>query len=118
MVLLASNHLGCCVTRTATRRLEQPIVAIGIGQAEVDDFDVFALIKEQVLRFQISVANATPVNVLNAANYLLEKFARLCLLKLLALDDMVEEFSSAGILHDQEQLAGGFNDLCRAPTQV
>ena len=104
MVLFAGDHFRSGVAWTTARRLQEATVAIGVGEAEVNDLYIFAFIQEQVLRFQISVADATPMDILDTTDHLLEELASLGLLKLLALDDVIEEFASAGVLHDKEQL--------------
>lgn len=51
------------------------------------------------------------VDVLNPWDKLLKKFACLVFLQSLSLDYVIKQFSSAGVLHDQKQLSGSFNDL-------
>ena len=69
------------------------------------------MVKKQVLGLQISVHDAKLVKVLDSTNDLLEELARLSLLKLLLLDDVVEELATTDELHDEEELLGCLNDL-------
>lgn len=66
MVLLSSNHLRRSVARTTTGCLESFVLLIDVRQSEVDDFDVIVIIKKQVLRFQVSMADFDFVNVIDA----------------------------------------------------
>jgi hypothetical protein len=69
------------------------------------------LVEQQVLGLEISVANSDFVDVLDARNNLLEEFTSFIFLQALSFDDIVEEFSSARILHDEEQLARSFDNF-------
>lgn len=51
------------------------------------------------------------MNVLDASNDLLEESTRVSLLDAGVLDDVVEEFSSDCVLHDEVELFGRFDDL-------
>jgi hypothetical protein len=51
------------------------------------------------------------VQVLNPRNDLLVELAGFFVGELGVLDDVVEELPAAGVLHDQVELLGGFNDL-------
>ena len=57
------------------------------------------------------MADATPVDVLNSRHYLLKESTSLRLLQFLALDDVIKQLSATGILHDEEKLARGFDNL-------
>lgn len=54
------------------------------------------------------------MDVLHAADHLLEKLASLCFLQLFALDDVVEQLAPARVLHDQEQLPRSFDNLSKS----
>jgi len=64
------------------------------------------------------MADAAAVDVLNSANYLLKELNRLHLLELLALNDVIEELASAGVLHNKEQLPRSFDYLIRLNKEV
>ena len=84
---------------------------VGVTEAEVNQSDILFIVKEQVLWFQISMHNSKLMQVLYTADDLLEELACFLLIKLRLLDYVVEELSTADILHDEEQLLGGLNDL-------
>jgi hypothetical protein len=86
-------------------------MAIGVAEPEVNDFDVLVVIKQEILGLQVSVDNVQLVDILNAGVYLLEKLAGLVLLQTSVCYDIVEELTSTGVLHDEVQLLGRFNDL-------
>jgi len=69
------------------------------------------LVKEQVFGLKISVANTNLVNIVDTGNYLLHKAASLVFLQAFALDNVVEEFSTACVLHDEEQLARSLDNF-------
>ena len=51
------------------------------------------------------------VQILNARNYLMEKFKCMRFLDPLVLDDVVEQFTAICVLHNQVQLLGCFDDF-------
>ena len=67
------------------------------------------MVKQEVLRFQISVYDVQRVDVINSCNDLLEEFASFLLWYSCLLDDVVKEFSATCVLHNEVQLPGCFN---------
>lgn len=59
------------------------------------------------------MADLDLVDVLDAGDNLLHEATRLLFLQALPFDDVVEQFTSAGILHDQEQLARRLDNLVK-----
>jgi hypothetical protein len=57
------------------------------------------------------MANATLVNVLNTRDDLLEELAGLLFLQLFAFNDVLKEFATQRILHDQKKLARSLDNL-------
>ena len=80
IVPLASNHLWSCIAWTPTCCLQSLSFLISIREAEVDNFDVIFVIQEEILRFEISMADFNLVYVFDARDYLLEKLAPFLLL--------------------------------------
>lgn len=103
-VTFASNHLRSSIARATTCCLQCLILFVSVGQAEVNDFDVVFVVQQQILRLQIPVADLDLMNVLNTRYDLLEELAALLLLQAFPLHYIVEELTTACILHDQEQL--------------
>ena len=50
MIPLACNHLGGCIARRTTGRLERGTAFVHVGEAEVDNLQGQIIIKQQVLR--------------------------------------------------------------------
>ena len=67
VILLASDHLGRRVARTATSCLQFFARLVQITEAKVNNLDVVIVIEQQVLRLQISVDHSELVYVLDAA---------------------------------------------------
>ena len=111
IVPLSSNHFWSCIARTSTCCLQSLSFLIGVGEAEVDNFDVIFVIQEQILGFEISMADFNLVYVFNPRDYLLEKLAAFLLLKAFPLHNIVEELTAPSIFHDQEQLLRSFYNL-------
>ena len=111
MVPFSCNHLRGSVARRSACCLQSLIFVIHVRETEVYNLDIVLVVEQEVLRLEISVANFDLVNILDARYYLLEEPARFVLLKPLPLDDVVEEFTSTRVLHDEEQLARSLNDL-------
>lgn len=57
------------------------------------------------------MTNPDLMYILNARNDLLRKSTCLIFLQPLSLDDVVKQLTTRGVLHDQEELARGFNNL-------
>ena len=108
MVTLACDHFWSCVAGTSACCFKRFVLLIYIRQAKVYDFDVVLLVEKKVFWFEVSVADAHLVDVLDARNNLLKETTSLVFLQTLAFDDIVEEFSSTCILHDEKKLARGF----------
>lgn len=111
MIPLTSDHLGRRVAGTTARRLQHLALLVHVRQAKIDNLDIVLVIQKEVLRFQITVTDADLVDVFDAGDYLLSEATGLLLGKAFALDDVVEQLAAAGVLHDQEQLPGGLDDL-------
>ena len=69
------------------------------------------MIEQQVLRLEIPMNNSQLVEVLDAADDLLEEFAGFGFLELLLFHDVVEELAPAHELHDQKQLLRRLDDF-------
>ena len=69
------------------------------------------VVEQQILRFQIPMHNIQRVNILNSGHDLLKELAGFLLGYTRLLDDVVEEFATAGKFHDQVELARSLNDL-------
>lgn len=110
-VLAPGDHLRGRIARGSTGRLQGLLLCEGVGEAEVDDFDVLLVIEQQVLRLEVPVDYVEVVHVLDAGDDLLVELAGLFLLQFGVLDDVVEELSTAGVLHDQVELLGRLDDL-------
>ena len=67
-VLFASDHFRRCIAWRATSRLELLTAAscVHVTEAEINNFQSFVEVQQQVLRLQVPVANAWLVNVLDA----------------------------------------------------
>jgi len=111
IVLQAVDHFRRRVTGRSARCLQHLVLLVGVAEAEIDQSNVFLVVQQQVLRLQISVHDAELVQILDSTNDLLEELAGFCLLKLLLLDDVVEELATADELHDQEELLGRLDDF-------
>ena len=111
VVALAGDHLGRGVAGTAAGRFERLARLVGVREAEVDDFYVHVVIQEQVLGLQISMHYVQLVQVLHSRDYLVKELQGLGLLDSLVLDDEVEELALVGVLHDQVELLGRFDDF-------
>ena len=99
------------ITGTSARRFEQFVFLVSIGESEIDNFDSFVVGKQQVFRFHVSVHYIEFVNVLDSIDYLLEEPASFLLLDSLVGNNVVEQFSAGGVLHNQKQLFRGFDDF-------
>lgn len=73
MVSFARYHLRSRIARTATCRLECLALLVGVAESEVNDLDVIVIIHQQVLWFQVPVANPEFMQVLNARDNLVQE---------------------------------------------
>jgi len=111
VVRLAPNHLRGSIAGRPTRRGKRLTLFVAVAQPKVYQFNLTLVVEEEVLGLQISVNDAQFMQVLNTTDDLLEELARLHLLKFLFLYNVVEQFTTTGILGDKEKLFGGFDDL-------
>ena len=105
------THLRSGVARAAARCLQRRPWLVEVAQSEVDDLQGLIVVDEQVLRFQVPVADAQLVNIVDARNELLEVLAGLLLLQLLVLHDEVEELTALDELHHEVEVLLRLNDL-------
>ena len=68
-------------------------------------------VEEQVLGFEVAMHDAIFVDVLHAGEYLLHEGDRFEFIESFLFDDVVEQFSSGCILHDEVDVGFGFDDL-------
>ena len=78
MVSFTRNHFWSGIARTTACGFEHFAILVHVREAEVDDLNIVLVIEQQVLWFQVSVADANLVNILDTRNNLLCKSA--CLL--------------------------------------
>lgn len=77
MVALACNHLGGGVAWRAAGCLQSGVWLVHVAKAEIDDLEGQVVVKQKVLWLQVSMADATLVDVLNTRNKLEVKLASL-----------------------------------------
>ena len=71
------------------------------GEAEIHDFDVVIVVEEDVLGLQITVAETSPVQVMDALEQLLEVVPAFLLLEGAGVGQVIEEIASRDhLLHD------------------
>lgn len=73
MVLFTGNHFRSSIARTTTCSFQSLVGLISVAQSKIYDFNVVLVVQQQVFRFKVSMANTTPVDILNPTYYLLEK---------------------------------------------
>ena len=78
---------------------------VHVGEAEIHNLNVVLVIKQQVLRLEVSMADLDLVDIFDARDDLLDEPTALLLLEALSLDDVVKQLSAGSILHDEEQLS-------------
>ena len=93
MVTFAGDHLGSCVAGGATGCLERLAILVHVRESKIHNLDVVLVIKQQVLRLQIPMADLDLVDVLDAGDDLLDEPASFLLLETLTLDNVVEELA-------------------------
>lgn len=111
VVPLPSDHLGSGIAGRPTSRFKSGVGFIHVAEAEVDDLEGEVVVKEKVFRLEVSMTNATLVDVLNARDELEVELASLFLGQSSMSDDVVEEFPSVAVLHDHEQLFLSLDDF-------
>ncbi len=79
MVSISCNHFGSCVARRATGRLERGATLVHVGETEVDDLQSQVVVKQQVLRLQITMTNSRLVDILDARDQFEVELASLLL---------------------------------------
>jgi len=66
MVLLTGDHLRSSIARTSTSGLKGLSLLVHVRKTKINNLDVVLVIEEQVLGFQISVADFDPMNIFNS----------------------------------------------------
>jgi hypothetical protein len=94
VVPFSGDHFRCCVAGRPTSCLQGLASGVGVTETEINDLDVVLIVQQQIFWLQVAVANARLVNVLDARNDLLEKFAGFRLLQFFSLHDVLEKFTA------------------------
>jgi hypothetical protein len=110
-ISLSGDHLRGSVTRRPASSLESLTVFIGITKPKIDNFDAFVMVQEEIFWFEISMDDVESMDILNPCDDLLEELAGLFFFNSIVRNDVFEEFTATGILHDQIELAGGLDDF-------
>lgn len=92
--------------RTSATRLEQLTSSFERGHSEIGNLDVLLLVEEEILRFQISMTDVETVAVVDSGNDLLEIMESFVGVQLATFDEVVEEFPSFDVLHDEVPVCG------------
>lgn len=111
LISLASDHLWSRIAWRSASCFQSFTLVVDIWQTKIHNLDVVLIIKQQILWLQISVTNPDLMYILNTRYDLLRKPTCLIFLQALSLHNIVKEFTTRGVLHDQEELARGFNNL-------
>ena len=101
--ITALEHLGRNIVRGTVRLVHDLVGNDALGKAEVDQLDmglVAFLVKQEVLGFNITMANAILVKVAKCVEGLLHNRGRLLFREMLCLDDVVEELATLAQLGD------------------
>mmetsp|Transcript_73652 Transcript_73652/g.159358 ORF Transcript_73652/g.159358 Transcript_73652/m.159358 type:complete len:451 (+) Transcript_73652:1224-2576(+) len=110
-VAVAGNHLRCSVARRATGRLQELLIPEDVAQAEIYDFDTPVLIEQEILWLQVTVDYVHGMDLLNTCNYLVEEAGCLGFLDTAVGDDVIEQFATASVLHNEIQLPACLYDF-------
>lgn len=102
-VHLLAQHLGSHVTRSATC-VQSLLAVFGPCNAEVGEPEVAQLIKDQILRFDVSVENSPFVNVLNRGDDAGDQKLRLVLAKFVSISQATPQVGSRQKIHHQVEV--------------
>jgi hypothetical protein len=83
-----------------------------VAQTEVYDFQRLVLVEEKVFRFEVAMYDTVFVYILDSCEKLLHEEDGFGLVESFFFDDVIEEFSSFSVLHDEVDVSFGFDDLC------
>ena len=109
--LSETTYLRSGVTGGSTGSLQRLILLIHVRKTKIDDFERVVVVKEQVLRLQITMADTTLVEVLDAADEFPVELGCLLLIQACISDDKVKKFTTICMLHDHEKLLLSLNNL-------
>lgn len=85
-----------------------------VGETEVSDYHVPVSIKEEVFEFEVAMDDLFLVNVPNTRDELTKKFARVLLLQVAVGEDVVEEFTTGGVLEDDANVLVRFDNVVQS----
>jgi hypothetical protein len=109
---LTCYHLWGRIAGAPTSCLKGIIGAlVSIGEAEVDYFYVFVLIKQKILWFEVPMNYVQGMKIINPIDYLLKVPASLVLSYPALSNDVIKKLTATGILHDKVKLTLSLYDL-------
>ena len=103
------------ITQSVLDLLAQLVLGVeGVGEPKVSDDDILVAVEQQVLELQISVNNASLVQVADTGDKLGEQLTRRAVLQIAVVEDVVEQLTARRILEDDADVALGLNHLMQA----
>lgn len=111
IVAFARNHLGRCVARTAAGGLEKFAGLVRVRQTEIDDLEILVLVQKEVLWLQITMCHVPLMQELNAGHNLVIELETLTLREPVFSYNIIKQFTTTGVLHDQVNVALRLDDL-------
>ena len=105
------SYLRSCITGGTTSRLECLVLFIHVRETKINNLERIVVVEQQVLWFQVTMADATLVQVFDAADQFPIKLGSLLFIQACISDDEVKKFTTVGMLHDHEKFFFRLNDL-------
>lgn len=103
------------ITQSVLDLLAQLVLGVeGVGEPKVSDDDILVAVEQQVLELQISVNNASLVQVADTGDKLGEQLTRRAVLQIAVVEDVVEQLTARRILEDDADVALSLNHLMQA----
>ena len=75
VIAFTGDHFWGCVAGGSAGCFEEISRFVGVGESEIDDFDIFILIEEKVFGFEISVGDSECMEIFDSGDNLLDVFA-------------------------------------------
>lgn len=104
--------------RASATCLEQPLARLPRGHAKIGDLDVFVAVQQQILGFEVAVANVEAMAVVDGVDDLLEIVQSFRYGQAAAFDEIVKQLAAGNILHDEVPVRGSVSDCGGACGQL
>jgi hypothetical protein len=99
-IALSCDHLWRSIAWRAACRFEELPILKSVAETKVNDLDIPMVVKQEILRLEVSMNHIHSVDLLNAREDLMKEPAGVSFSNSAAGNDVIEKLATTAVLHD------------------